>query len=127
MEYPELTRDTIDMRNFESLKTMDGCGPELNAMIELINGDLDVLENGCSDSDDSDGNNEAIDLAEYNEIDEIANVEEVLHEKMCRDLPKILPDGYRCMKHLSSGTMMKQAHDGAKCNANNSLFQNFYI
>ena len=39
-----------------------------------------------------------------------------MHEKMCSDLAKVLPDGYRCMKHLSSGTMMKQAHDGAKCN-----------
>ena len=68
VDYPELTRETVDMMHFESLKTMDGCGPELNAMIQLINSDLDAIEDDGSDLENSEDDNNALDLAEYEDV-----------------------------------------------------------
>ncbi len=90
---------------------MDGCGPELNAMIDLINNGLDILddEGELSEEDEDDVTVRQEFSEEYEPIE--ADDETELHAKMCANLSNYLPDGYSAMKHLSSGTSMKQAHD----------------
>jgi hypothetical protein len=73
---PFLTRDLINMEEFRMLKTMDGCGVELNAIINIINGDAALgsmldADNADLDEDDDQCVEEDVQTSEFEGIDSI--------------------------------------------------------
>ena len=73
---PFLTRDLINMEEFRMLKTMDGCGVELNAIINVINGDAALgsmldADNADLDEDDDQCVEEDVQTSEFEGLDSI--------------------------------------------------------
>lgn len=127
--YPILKREDVDMSEWKMLKTLDGCGPELNALSALINGlneELDTLESEMDDSEPDDSTEDFTGMIdaegeggeEEDDREDIPNPDEDeagFTQYLRRHLESILPTFVLILKFLSAGTMMKQPHDVAKC------------
>lgn len=128
--YPILKREDVDMSEWKMLKTLDGCGPELNALSALINGlneELDTLESEMDEPDDStddftgtiDADEEEEEEDDREDVPNQDDDEAGFAQYLRRHLELILPAFVLILKFLSQSTMMKQPHDVAKCKSLN--------
>ena len=111
---PSILLDSVDMEDWWMLKTMDGCGPDLNAIMKMIDQSY-VEEDDENDDDDEEVDEEIKEAAEEEEEEEDSHLSfmkrDVLANAMLVDK---LPLNTHVLKHMSAGTMLKQAHDVAK-------------
>ena len=139
MDELHFKRDDIHLKDFPMLKTMDGCGSELNAILDLIgkeNGDSDIMYDAYSallsaeeqnddhiENDDSDFEFEGVeddDDVEGNVDMEQDDVDPDLLSCTQEDaelddfIRTVLPPFTRILKHLSQGTSFAQAQDASK-------------
>jgi hypothetical protein len=114
-------REDVDINEWKMLKTLDGCGPELNAISAFINGlnnDLDSLDAEMDEDEEPDDCPALVDSEEGDEDDseDVFDEDEAgFSQNLRRNLEEILPTATLILKFLSQSTMMKQPHDVAKC------------
>jgi hypothetical protein len=107
---PLINRDSIDLSEWRMLKTMDGCGSELNAIMKtIIHSRGEIEDTDEHDLIDSDGEDEDVDEVDI-ETQQETPAEIAWDDKMI----ELLPLYCTILKLMSEATMMIQAHDVSK-------------
>jgi hypothetical protein len=123
----KLDRETLDLAKFRMLKTMDGCGSELAAIIAFIEEEAiinteDII--GSTDEDILDSTEEFADidmLADVGDEDitedeqESEQIDDEFFADMVNQLSPVLPLETTVLKHDRQSTSFNQAHDNADC------------
>ena len=128
-DWIKLTRETVDLTKFRMLKTMDGCGSELSAIIALIQEQnanigefLDSMEDAGVDlvddiiNEDENEDEDSDDITANTELPE--EDEDMFFASFAPRLASALPAQCTVLKHAKQGTSFSQVHDAANCHKN---------